>query len=129
VPDTPPPIGSIAWHDLTVPDASATRDFYRHVVGWSADPLEMGGYSDYCMKPPAGEVAAGICHARGTNANIPPVWLMYIIVANLDTSLAQVRALGGTVVVGPKSMGDNQYAVIRDPAGAVVALYQAGPPR
>lgn len=32
-PGTTSPSGLITWLDLTVPDASATRDFYRHVVG------------------------------------------------------------------------------------------------
>ena len=31
------PAGSIAWIDLTVPDATGIRDFYKDVVGWSAD--------------------------------------------------------------------------------------------
>jgi uncharacterized protein len=46
-------VGRIAWLDLTVPDASATRDFYRQVVGWSVQDVEMedGGerYADYNM--------------------------------------------------------------------------------
>jgi predicted enzyme related to lactoylglutathione lyase len=27
-------LGNIGWIDLTVPDAEAIRDFYRHVTGW-----------------------------------------------------------------------------------------------
>ncbi|MEO1369701.1 MAG: VOC family protein, partial [Acidobacteriota bacterium] len=33
--------GTIAWLDLTVPAAEATRDFYREVIGWSVEELEM----------------------------------------------------------------------------------------
>ena len=119
-------IGSIQWRDLTVPAADDVRDFYEAVVGWTSDPLDMGGYSDYCMKNEEGEVVAGICHARGVNAGLPAVWLMYITVADLDASIAQVTARGGRVLSGPKTMGPKRYCVIQDPAGAVAALFQPG---
>jgi predicted enzyme related to lactoylglutathione lyase len=119
-------IGSIQWRDLTVPAADDVRDFYEAVVGWTSDPLDMGGYSDYCMKNEEGEVVAGVCHARGVNAGLPAVWLMYITVADLDASMEQVMARGGKVLAGPKTMGPNRYCVIQDPAGAVAALYQPG---
>ena len=46
-----------------------------------------GGYADYCMnEPESGQTIAGVCHARGVNANLPPQWLLYITVANLETS-------------------------------------------
>ena len=32
-----PPVGTIGWTDLTVPDADGLRDFYSAVVGWGAD--------------------------------------------------------------------------------------------
>ena len=34
-------MGCISWLDLTVSDASATRDFYHEVVGWSVQDVEM----------------------------------------------------------------------------------------
>lgn len=117
-------IGSIGWLDLTVDDADGVRDFYARVVGWESEPLDMGGYSDYVMKSPeSGTPRGGVCHARGPNAGLPAQWLAYLIVADLDVSLAQVEELGGQVVSAPRSTGDGSFAVIRDPAGAVVALY------
>ena len=60
-----PPVGSIGWIDLTVPNADEVRDFYAQVTGWQPEALDMGGYSDYVMKTPDGEGKAGVCHARG----------------------------------------------------------------
>ena len=118
-------IGQVGWFDLTVPDAEAVRTFYQKVVGWEAEPVEMEGYSDYCMKPPGTDgPVGGICHARGANAAMPAQWMLYITVANLDESLAQCAALGGSVVVPARDSGDSRFAVIRDPAGAVCVLYQ-----
>ena len=126
--DKKPSPGTLAWTDLTVPDAEAVRDFYARVVGWVPAPVDMGEYSDFNMTIPAtGETAAGICHARGVNAELPPVWMIYLVVADLEDSLVGVREEGGEVLVGPKGMGPGSaYAVIRDPAGAVAALYQMG---
>jgi predicted enzyme related to lactoylglutathione lyase len=121
-----PPVGSIGWCDLTVPHADDVRDFYRDVVGWTSSDVDMGGYADYCMNQPFnGTATTGVCWARGVNADLPAVWLVYFVVASMDKSLAQVRAAGGTVLRVPAEGGGGRMAVIKDPAGAICALYEA----
>ena len=120
-----PTAGAILWHDLTVPDADAVRAFYEGVVGWTPSPVDMGGYSDFSMiAPGSGEVVAGICNARGPNADFPAQWLMYIGVEDVDACAARCLALGGEVIHGPRTMGGGRFCVVRDPAGAVAGLYQ-----
>lgn len=117
--------GKIGWIDLTVADAAGLRDFYSSVVGWRSAGVDMGGYQDFCMLPAEGGAVAGVCHARGTNAGLPAQWLIYVTVADLDESLRSCRALGGVVVREPRGLGgQGRFAVIRDPAGAVCALFQ-----
>jgi len=120
--------GSIGWVDLTVPDANGVRDFYTVVTGWVSIPIDMGGYADYAMAPPGSDGAvAGVCFKRGKNADVPPQWLIYIVVADLDACIARVADLGGKLVAGPKDMGgQGRYCVIEDPAGAVAALWEKG---
>jgi hypothetical protein len=112
--------------DLTVENASATRDFYRDVVGWKVTDVEMGGYNDYCMnEPQTDKTVAGICHARGSNAKLPAAWLIYINVGDVDKSVAKCIELGGEVISEIRSYGgQGRYCVIRDPAGAVAALFE-----
>lgn len=119
--------GTILWHDLTVEHAGRLREFYEQVAGWQGSPVEMQGYSDFTMSPPGGDPVAGVCHARGPNADLPPQWLMYIGVADLDAAIAACERLGGRVVRAPKTMGGARYCVIADPAGAVCALFQPAP--
>lgn len=121
-----PEVGSIGWIDLTIPNAEEIRDFYHQVAGLRSEPVDMGGYSDFTMCSPAsGEPRAGVCHARGVNADLPPQWLIYVIVEDLDRSVARCRELGGTVVAAPRDMGgEGRYCVIEDPAGAVAALFE-----
>jgi predicted enzyme related to lactoylglutathione lyase len=121
-----PEVGSIGWVDLTVANAEEVRDFYAQVVGWKPQALDMGGYSDFVMITPSGEGKAGICHARGNNASQPPVWMVYLMVADLDASVARCEELGGKVLVPVRSAGGGRFCVIQDPAGAVAALFQAG---
>ena len=122
-----PSIGSIGWCDLTVPNADAVSAFYRDVVGWTATEVDMGGYADFVMsRPEDGTGTTGVCWARGANAGLPPVWLVYFVVASLDNSLSQVRERGGAVLREPGSSGGGRFAVVRDPAGAVCALYENG---
>ena len=117
--------GTIGWQDLTVDNAEELRDFYSQVAGWRSEPLSMGDYDDYVMLAPGGEAGiAGVCHARGVNASIPPQWMIYINVEDLDASVASVEELGGAVVDGPRAMGDGRFCIIRDPAGAVCGLIE-----
>ena len=120
-----PAIGSIGWMDLTVENAEQVRDFYQEIAGWQATPLDMGGYSDFVMSDASGKPVGGVCHARGPNTGLPPVWLVYIIVESLEQGIARCKELGGELLLGPKTAGEGQFAVVRDPAGAAVALYEA----
>ena len=117
--------GTIAWTDLTVADAPRVRDFYREVVGWEVRGEPMGGYEDFSMLPPGTDRAvAGVCHARGVNADMPPQWLVYVVVPDVDRSAARCVELGGTIVTAPRPLGGGRVCVVRDPAGAVLALYR-----
>ena len=78
------------------------------------------------MNPPNSEQPlAGICHARGQNANLPPQWLIYITVNDLKQSMERCKSLGGKVLNEPTSAGGGSYAIIQDPEGAIAALYEA----
>ncbi len=116
--------GHILWQDLTVPDAAPLRDFYSKVVGWTSEDVDMGGYADYSMNDAEGNTVAGVCHARGTNSQVPPQWLIYIEVASVAEATERALAEGGKVVDGPRAMGEGQFAVIQDPAGAVFAIIE-----
>ncbi len=73
--------------------------------------------------PKTGTPVAGVCHTRGVNANLPPQWLVYIVVEDLDASVQRCLELGGSVIAGPKgSNPEGHYCVIQDPSGAVAAL-------
>ena len=116
--------GKIGWIDLTVTDAPGLRDFYQAVTGWTPSPVKMGDYHDFCMHPPGDpQPVAGICHAKGDNVGLPPVWLIYITVDDLDLGIRRCQELGGKVLRPTTSMGaSGRFCVIEDPAGAICAI-------
>ena len=122
--------GQILWRDLTVPDAPAIRDFYKEVIGWQHSDHPMGDYNDYNMlQAETGEVITGVINKRGVNAAIPSVWMLYVGVENVDASMRRCEELGGKVLVSPSIDVAYRYAIIQDPAGAIIGIMQLGEPQ
>ncbi len=123
------PIGAIVSADLTIPNAGELKDFYTQVIGWSAEELKMGDeeeYADYIMKDAGGNWAGGVCHAKGINSNIPPVWMVYINVASVGETVEKCKALGGKVIKEAfDGNGHYIYAMLEDPMGTVLAVNHA----
>lgn len=70
-----------------------------------------------------GDGAAGVCHARGRNVGLPPIWLIYLPVGDLAESLRRVLEEGGTVIKHASgTQGEHAHAVVQDPVGACLAL-------
>lgn len=124
------PVGRIRRLELTVPDASAARDFYRQVIGWSVRDIEhedaTGRYSDYELRDGEDKAVAMISHARGSNVGLPAVWLLHLPVGDLAESLRRVENEGGTVMKArSRTDGSPISAAIRDPVGAQFTLVSA----
>jgi predicted enzyme related to lactoylglutathione lyase len=127
---THPPAGRIARLELTVPDAAASRDFYRHVVGWTAREIEVAdgtrAPTDFTLLTPHGTAVAAVRQARAADHGLPAVWLMFLPVGDLAASLDRVREEGGGVLrTRHDPAHEDEYAVIRDPVGAHLALQPA----
>ena len=118
--------GSVTWMDLTVKNATEVAHFYRDVVGHQLSEIDMGGYSDYVLGTSPEDGVAGVCHARGDNANQPSVWMLYFNVTDLDACVAKVKERGGKLRGEVRELGGmGRMAVIEDPAGAIAGLYEA----
>ena len=119
-------VGKRVWIDATFADAPKLRDFYANVIGWTAHDHPMndstGDYADYSMRSPDGTDVAGVINQRGMNSGLPPVWIPYFAVANLEDAKTRAIAAGGEILDYPST----KVVYVRDPAGAIVALVQAG---
>ncbi|GAA3243989.1 VOC family protein [Streptomyces lavendulae subsp. grasserius] len=123
--------GTPCWIDLMVPDQQAALDFYCDLLGWQGEvgPAETGGYSVCTLK---GKPVAGIMKAMNPDGSVPDplpptVWTTYLATDNIDGTVKSVTDAGGTVMMGPVDVMDlGRMAVIADPTGAVVGLWQPG---
>lgn len=129
--ENPYKIGQIISADLTISNAQETRDFYKAVIGWESEELAMrdenGEYADYVMKDNSGSWVGGVCHRRGSNKDLPPGWMVYINVADIEKSCQKCEALGGKVLhksINPD--GSVAYAVLQDPMGSILAVTKVG---
>ena len=122
-PESFPVPGTVSWFDLTVDDADPIRKFYEEVTGWTNEPVDMGGYKDHCMVASDGATVAGICHAKGSNAGIPPVWIIYVQVDDIAATVDKCIANGGEVIQGARNAGGGTMAILKDPAGACFGVY------
>jgi predicted enzyme related to lactoylglutathione lyase len=118
------PPGTPSWVDLGSPDAPASAAFYDALFGWSTqaagDPEQTGGYMMAMFK---GFPVAGIGPLM--NQGQPPSWTTYVSVANADDTTGKARDAGGAVFVEPMDvMTVGRMAVLADPQGAVISLWQ-----
>ncbi|MGH2558201.1 MAG: VOC family protein [Thermomicrobiales bacterium] len=119
-------IGRFVWRDLMTTDPEKAEAFYSGLFGWSVNPVDMGnltyrmlrnGETDFGGIVDINEVAAG--------QGIPPHWVSYINVPNVDETTAKVTQLGGKVHLQPTDIpGVGRFAVAEDPTGAVFQPFQ-----
>jgi uncharacterized protein len=115
--------GVPSWVDVSSPDIPKTRAFYADLFGWDVPegPPEAGGYSIALLREKA---IAGIGPQMSPEA--PPAWMTYVNVDDADAAAARVGPPGGKVLVAPMDVLDvGRLAVLADPAGAVLGIWQA----
>ncbi|MEO7987494.1 MAG: VOC family protein [Gemmatimonadales bacterium] len=114
--------GTFCWADLGTPDAAAAKRFYTHLFGWSAEDRPMGPDAVYTMFHLDGRAVAALYQEQ---AGAPPHWLSYISVDAADEVARRASKLGGSVLMDAFDVLDvGRMALIQDPGGAVVALWE-----
>lgn len=117
------PQGVPSWIDVSTTDLGAAISFYSALFGWEAEDQgpEAGHYHLFRVR--GLEVAgAGPVAAPGQ----PSAWTTYIAVDDADAATTGAAAAGGEVLVPPMDVLDSgRMALIADPTGAVVGLWQA----
>ena len=114
--------GAISWADLSTRDPETAAAFYAELLGWEIVKTETPG--PYWQVLIDGEAQGGIMlMPEMMGPDVPAFWTIYFGTNDMDASLGQVAALGGTVIAPPMEIGDGvSFAVVSDPAGAVFSL-------
>ncbi|MCV0396252.1 MAG: VOC family protein [Rhizobiaceae bacterium] len=106
------------WYELVTTDPKAATGFYADVVGWT--PVPYGPSHDYTVLnvgPDQG--TAGIMATPPEAAGMPPQWMGYLYVDDVDAKAREVETAGGKVEKGPWDIPEiGRAAVCTDPHGA-----------
>jgi uncharacterized protein len=121
-------LGQFVWHELLTTDPEVGTGFYSRVFGWNAQPFS--GDPNYTIlanaKGPVG--GARVVDKDPLAGKVGANWLTYVGVPDLTAALAAVEANGGRIVhpVTAIAADGGSYAVITDPQGSTIGVYQPG---
>jgi len=118
--------GTFCWPELATTDQARAKEFYARLFGWSFDDSPSGEGQVYTMLK-LGERPVGALFQMGKEQqDKPPHWASYVAVTSADETAATAKQLGGKLMMEPFDVMDvGRMAVIQDPQGAVVAVWQA----
>lgn len=120
-PETPANAPTVIWTEIPVTDLALGTAFYEEVFGWSLTQMEMGpdkvaafgsgGVGGNLVEGPSGMGAGNVIHL--------------IVPDNVEAALARAEAAGGKAEGGVITIPPGRYALIRDPDGNRIGLFEA----
>jgi predicted enzyme related to lactoylglutathione lyase len=120
-----PKKGEFCWNELATADVKKAKEFYGKVFGWefSEHPMEDATYT--MIRQNNKDIAGIWAIPKGQEKHIPPHWMAYILVENVEDILNKASKQGATIVKAVTQAGDfGHLAIIQDPTGAHIALWQ-----
>lgn len=114
-------VGAMCWNELLTKDTAAAKAFYSALLGWEFFDDDSG----YIHVINNGRRNGAMMQLDESFAAIPSVWQPYFTVADIDASVTQATASGGTIII-PKTEapGAGHFAYLADPAGAHFYMIQ-----
>ena len=116
--------GALSWNELDTRDPEAARRFYADVFGWAGEPIEVDGRVVYTTWKLGGRSIGGLLEmGEGFPPEVPPNWLAYFGVEDLEAATRTVTDLGGRSLVPKMDMPQGAFGVFADPQGAAFACW------
>jgi predicted enzyme related to lactoylglutathione lyase len=124
-PEAAPQVGEGSWHELMTTDAPAAMKFYEQVFHWQpTESMDMGPMGKYQMFNRPHGMIGGMMNKPPEMANVPPNWLIYFRVPDVDAAAERIKANGGKILSGPTEVpGGDRVLSATDPQGAAFGLH------
>ncbi len=116
--------GRFVWYELMTTDIESAKAFYANVVGWGARDASTPGFA-YDLFTVGDAPVAGMMTlpAEARTMGVPPHWIGYVGVDDLDAAVGRIKQFSGAVCVPPTDVPDvSRFAVVADPQRATLAL-------
>jgi predicted enzyme related to lactoylglutathione lyase len=122
------PAGVPCWVETLQPGPHEALDFYGPLFGWEfGDPGPMPGGGEYFVARTRGRDVAAVGALPPVGGPAVPVWNTYVSVDDVEAATERATAAGGNVLIGPvDALPAGRLAVVIDPSGAAICLWQAG---
>jgi predicted enzyme related to lactoylglutathione lyase len=115
--------GEICWNELFTDDVEAGFKFYSELFGWKVkEDMDMGPMGKYRVFA-LGEQMVGGMMKKPPQMQMPPSWLYYFQVADLEAATARATKQGAKVLNGPMDVPGGRITQLMDPQGAAFALH------
>jgi len=116
--------GSLTWVELGTGDIATATKFYRDVFGWGSETVPMGDSGEYTLFTLGEDQVAGGYDKTGVLPDeVPPHWLVYFAVDDIDATVEKATALGAKAGDIIEVMA-GRLSIIHDPQGAVFGAIQ-----
>lgn len=118
--DAEPQPGSWLWTELWTHDKAGSLAFYERLAGYATEERQVAGAA-YTVMVGAGAPRAGV--VANPFDSVATNWLPYVRVEDVSATVAQVRELGGVVLVEPQDdRRGGTAAIVADPTGAAFVV-------
>lgn len=115
------PTGRFVWFEYLSGDLQKAQGFFGELFNWGTKDVPMPG-GTYTMIAVGDRTIGGYV---GKTDGTPATWMSHLQVASAKETAAKVASLGGKVAKDAFKVGDfGHMAVVTDPHGAVLALWQ-----
>ena len=122
------PHGTFCWMDVYLPDPERGKAFYHAMFGWESTDVPMGDsgmlYTRFTLDGKS-VGAMGPAMPGMYPEGAPPTWISYLATDDMDATVSAAKDLGAVFHMGPADVGDGRVALMQDPSGASLFLWQA----
>ena len=114
--------GAVSWSELLTTNPAAAKEFYTKLFGWTTEDMSVTPGMNYTAVKVGGNGIGGIMAIPQAAQGMPPSWMTYVTVDDVDKTAKQAQELGGKILIGPHDIPTvGRFCVIQDPQGAVIS--------
>jgi predicted enzyme related to lactoylglutathione lyase len=118
---------TVVWNELLTRDYDGSREFYAAVFSYTYTEIGDGGFQ-YSTIEVSGNTVGGLGTIPAElPEQVPPHWLVYFAVDDVDATVEKAVSLGGSVQRPAADMPYGRHAGLADPTGAGFAVIKPAP--